>query len=253
MSSPGYEPQSGELFADRYRIERLLGRGAAGAVWAVLDEEVGDRVALKLLTSGPDDAAERFRREVRLARRVTHKNAARIFDLGTAGGVLYLTMELVEGESLLDVLSRSSPLSVTSAVEIACQIANGLSAAHDVDVVHRDIKPANVLVESTGRVVLTDFGLARAMVGDVKVTIGAATSSLDQPMVTVPIFGNIAPVISVEPPIVLLRQDGKAIGTKRMLKLQGPVREILKGNAGLVTSTIARVSSLAPKQISRPW
>ena len=65
MSSLGYEPQPGELFAERYRIERLLGRGAAGAVWAVLDEEVGDRVALKLLTAGPDDAADRFRREVR--------------------------------------------------------------------------------------------------------------------------------------------------------------------------------------------
>ena len=168
-----YEPQAGELFAGRYRVDRLIGRGATGAVWAAFDEEVGDRVALKLLTGGPDDAAERFRREVRLARRVTHRNAARIFDLGTANGVLYLTMELVEGDSLHAVISREVRLSVPRAADIASQIANGLAAAHDVGVVHRDIKPANVLLDQAGRVVLTDFGLARAVAADSKVTIGA--------------------------------------------------------------------------------
>ena len=168
-----YEPQPGELFAGRYRVDRLLGRGATGAVWAAFDEEVGDRVALKLLTGGPDDAAERFRREVRLARRVTHRNAARIFDLGTANGVLYLTMELVEGDSLHALITREVRLSVPRAADIASQIANGLAAAHDVGVVHRDIKPANVLLDQAGRVVLTDFGLARAVAADSKVTIGA--------------------------------------------------------------------------------
>ena len=169
-----YEPQAGDLFAERYRVDRLLGRGATGAVWAAFDQEVGDRVALKLLTGGPGDAAERFRREVRLARRVTHRNAARIFDLGTANGVLYLTMELVEGDSLQALITREAPLSVPRAAEISSQIANGLAAAHDVGVVHRDIKPANVLIDQGGRVVLTDFGLARAMAADAKVTIGSA-------------------------------------------------------------------------------
>jgi serine/threonine-protein kinase len=169
-----HEPQAGDLFAERYRVDRLLGRGATGAVWAAYDEEVGDRVALKLLTGGPGDAAERFRREVRLARRVTHRNAARIFDLGTANGVLYLTMELVEGDSLQVLISREAPLPVARAAEIASQIANGLAAAHDVGVVHRDIKPANVLLDRGGRVVLTDFGLARAVAADAKVTIGSA-------------------------------------------------------------------------------
>jgi serine/threonine-protein kinase len=168
-----YDPQPGELFAQRYRVDRLLGRGATGAVWAAFDEEVGDWVALKLLTGGPGDAAERFRREVRLARRVTHRNAARIFDLGTANGVLYLTMELVEGDSLHALITREAPLSVARAAEIASQIAHGLAAAHDVGVVHRDIKPANVLLDRSGRVVLTDFGLARAVAADAKVTIGA--------------------------------------------------------------------------------
>ncbi|HEX2463140.1 MAG TPA: protein kinase [Thermoanaerobaculia bacterium] len=168
-----YEPQTGELFAERYRIDRLVGRGATGAVWAVYDEEVGDRVALKLLTGGPDDAAERFRREVRLARRVTHRNAARIFDLGAANGSLYLTMELVEGESLQALISRQARLSVRRAAEIGTQIAHGLAAAHEVGVVHRDIKPANVLLDQTGRVVLTDFGLARAVAAEANVTVGS--------------------------------------------------------------------------------
>ncbi len=169
-----YEPEPGERFAQRYRIEALLGRGAAGAVWAALDEEVGDRVALKLLHAGPDDAIERFRREVRLARRVTHRNAARIFDLGAQGGVLYLTMELVDGESLDDLLSREGPLSIARTAQIGNQIALGLAAAHEVSVIHRDIKPANVLLESTGRVVLTDFGVARATADEARVTMGAA-------------------------------------------------------------------------------
>jgi serine/threonine-protein kinase len=168
-----YEPQTGELFAGRYRVDRLVGRGATGGVWAVFDEEIGDRVALKLLTSGPDDAAERFRREVRLARRVTHRNAARIFDIGTAHGLLYLTMELVEGDSLQGLISRQVRLSLRQAAEIGSQIAQGLAAAHEVGVVHRDIKPANVLLDPAGRVVLTDFGLARAVVADAKVTIGS--------------------------------------------------------------------------------
>lgn len=120
-----HEPKPGEQFAGRYRIERLLGRGATGAVWSALDEDVGDRVALKLLTAGPDDAPERFRREVRLARRVTHRNAARIFDLGTAEGVPYLTMELVEGESLHEILARSAPMAVVQAADIGSQIASG--------------------------------------------------------------------------------------------------------------------------------
>jgi serine/threonine-protein kinase len=171
------QPMPGELFAGRYQVERLIGRGAMGAVWAAMDQEVGDRVALKLLTNpgehgDVEEAAERFRREVRLARRVTHRNAARIFDLGTYEGVLYLTMELIDGVSLDQVLQRDAPLSPERAAEIGRQIALGLDAAHQVDVVHRDLKPGNVLIEAGGRVVLTDFGLARATAGDPKLTHG---------------------------------------------------------------------------------
>ncbi len=174
-SDPVKEPQLGNLFAGRYRIDRLLGRGMTGAVYQAFDQDVGDDVALKMLTpsaGGPDDAVERFRREVRVARRVTHRNAARIFDLGTVDGSLYLTMEFVDGESLHERLKREQRLTSAVVLDIAFQMASGLSAAHEVGVVHRDIKPANVMFDSTGRVVLTDFGLARAVSSDADVTLG---------------------------------------------------------------------------------
>jgi serine/threonine-protein kinase len=155
----------GALFAGRYRIEALLGRGGMGAVYRALDTLVGDAVALKTLDLGgaPSDATvERFRREVRLARRITHPNVARTHDLGEAGGQHFLTMELIVGADLQSLLAREGRLETGQALRIGLAIAEGLAAAHAAGVVHRDLKPANVLVERGGRVVLTDFGIARA-------------------------------------------------------------------------------------------
>jgi len=163
-------PAPGHRFADRYVIESVLGRGAMGAVYAAQDEDVGERVALKILTCGDEpEVVERFRREVRLARRVTHRNAARTYDLGERAGLYYLTMELVEGESLRERMARG-PIPTAELVDIGVQLCRGLAAAHAVGVVHRDLKPANVLIERTGRVVVTDFGVARAVHGDAEVT-----------------------------------------------------------------------------------
>jgi TolB-like protein len=156
---------SAALFAGRYRIEGLLGRGGMGAVYRAVDTLVGDVVALKTLDLGgaPSDATvERFRREVRLARRITHPNVARTHDLGEAGGQHFLTMELIEGADLQSLLAREGRLDPNRALRIGLAIAEGLAAAHAAGVVHRDLKPANVLVERGGRVVLTDFGIARA-------------------------------------------------------------------------------------------
>ena len=151
----------GELFAERYRIEKLLGRGGMGSVYRVNDHEVGETVALKLLdaSAATPESIERFRREVRLARRVTHRNAARTYDLGEHHGWRFLTMEYVDGESLRTHMARAKP-SAARAVDFARQIAEGLAAAHQAGVVHRDLKPANVLLERNGRVVITDFGIA---------------------------------------------------------------------------------------------
>ena len=153
----------GDLFADRYRVERCLGRGSMGTVYAVHDRVVGERVALKLLSISSDDSFESFRREVRLARRVTHRNAARTFDLGEHAGVHFITMELIEGESLRVKLARELRLGPQEAVALAWQLCLGLQAAHEVEVIHRDLKPANILIEDGGRAVITDFGVASTL------------------------------------------------------------------------------------------
>ncbi len=167
------------LYAGRYQIERMVGRGGMGSVYRALDVMVGDVVALKILdasvaTSG--DQIEWFRREVRLARRITHPNVARTHDMGEQAGAHYITMEFVEGTTLQDLLRtreaaagegegkrRRQALEPARAARIALAVSEGLSAAHAAGVVHRDLKPANVLIDLNGRVVLTDFGIARAM------------------------------------------------------------------------------------------
>jgi TolB-like protein/predicted Ser/Thr protein kinase len=156
----------GQLFARRYMVERVLGRGGMGSVYCVRDHELDELVALKLLETASPELVVRFRREVRLARRVTHRNTARTYDLGEHGGLRFLTMEYVEGESLRERCKQASP-SLAELLDIGRQIADGLAAAHAAGVVHRDLKPANVLLERGGRVVITDFGIARALhVGD---------------------------------------------------------------------------------------
>ncbi len=167
-------PAVGQRFAERYLVESMLGRGGMGTVWAVIDVQLGERVALKVLHPDPRDASEaheRFRREVRLARRITHPNVARIYDIGDHEGIRYLTMECIVGRSLADMLVGGEPWAPARALAMAEQIARGLAAAHACGVVHRDLKPANVLVEDSGRAVLTDFGIAFATTGDVKLTV----------------------------------------------------------------------------------
>jgi eukaryotic-like serine/threonine-protein kinase len=157
---PALEP--GSLFAGRYRVEARVGAGGMGAVYRVRDERLDDVVALKILTLDSDRAAERFVREVRLARKVTHPNVARTHDFGESQGHSFLTMEFVEGETLEALIEREGALAPERAVALAEQIAAGLGAAHAAGVIHRDLKPANVMLTPSGRVLLTDFGIARA-------------------------------------------------------------------------------------------
>jgi eukaryotic-like serine/threonine-protein kinase len=154
------------LFARRYLLRGVLGRGGMGTVYLAHDEDQGEVVALKMLdASGMRSPVvlERFSREARLTRRISHPHVARVFDLGSYQGRAFLTLEYVEGEDLRARLRREGALEAEVAVRLALAVCAGLSAAHAAAVVHRDLKPANVLLERGGRVVLTDFGIARAM------------------------------------------------------------------------------------------
>ncbi|HEY4239590.1 MAG TPA: serine/threonine-protein kinase [Kofleriaceae bacterium] len=160
--SAGSAVPDNAVVAGRYRIVRWLGGGGMGRVYEALDEELGERVALKMLRAGlTEDAIERFRREVKLTRRIQHRNVARMFDIGDHAGEKFLTMELVDGEPLSRALGDRMPW--PRLADLAAQICAGLAAAHAAGVVHRDLKPDNVLVEgSTNRAVITDFGIARS-------------------------------------------------------------------------------------------
>ena len=158
--------QPGQKVADRYTVVRELGRGAMGMVYLASDEKLGERVALKvvspLLAGDPDVAAERFRREVAAARKVTHRNVIRIHDLVEDGGLLLLSMEYVAGQTLAALLGRGGLLSIEEGRSIVGQICDGLGAAHAAGVIHRDLKPANVLLDGEKQVKIIDFGIARA-------------------------------------------------------------------------------------------
>jgi eukaryotic-like serine/threonine-protein kinase len=154
---------TGRTLAGRYEVLDLIGRGGMGEVYRARDRELDDLIALKVVRSellAWPDVLERFRREVKLARRVTHANVARAFELVIADGVTFYTMELVEGMPLARRLTGGRSLEVGEAVAIAVALCDALGAAHDAGVVHRDVKPGNILIGADGRIVLTDFGIA---------------------------------------------------------------------------------------------
>ncbi|HEY1691299.1 MAG TPA: serine/threonine-protein kinase [Polyangiaceae bacterium] len=154
------------VFANRYEILGLVGSGGMGTVYRARDRELDEVVALKLLRREVMDSPgilDRFRQEVKLARRVTHRNVARTYDIGESEGEKFLTMEFVEGEALAARIAREGPQSFDVVMDLAEGICAGLQAAHGAGVVHRDLKPDNVLLARDGRVVLTDFGIARAL------------------------------------------------------------------------------------------
>jgi tetratricopeptide (TPR) repeat protein len=156
----------GSLVAARYEVLGLVGVGGMASVYRVRDVKLGETVALKVLKkeiAALPDMVELFHREVKLARRVTHKNVARVYDIDESGDEHFITMELVDGDSLGQRLARTGPVSEAELVQLARQACEGLGAAHAAGVIHRDLKPDNMLVDRTGRLVITDFGIARAL------------------------------------------------------------------------------------------
>ena len=159
----------GAVLRQRYEILGVLGEGGMGAVYKASDQELGRIVALKVirpeLASKPD-ILQRFKQEILLASLVTDRNIIRIYDLGDAEGVKFITMEYVEGEDLRTLLQRRGKLAPAEAVDIMEQVVSGLRAAHGKGIIHRDLKPGNIMRDSEGRVLVMDFGLARSLGGD---------------------------------------------------------------------------------------
>jgi HAMP domain-containing protein len=161
---PASGPVIGYLFAHRYEIRGLVGRGGMGAVYRALDRELDEEVALKVLDAEAADAGaeQQLRREIKLARTITHPNVVRAYDFSEAEGVRFFTMEYVAGATLRELLDESGRLALTPALQIAKQMCRGLGAVHRAGIVHGDLKPANIVVMTGGVAKLTDFGVARA-------------------------------------------------------------------------------------------
>jgi serine/threonine protein kinase len=158
----------GTLFVGRYEIIEELGAGGMGRVYRAFDKKIDEEVALKLIK--PEIAADkktidRFRNELKLARKIRHSNVCGMFDLGEEGRTLFISMEYVRGEDLKSLLHRTKTLPIGTALSIARQVAEGLAEAHKLGITHRDLKPGNIMIDKEGNAKIMDFGIARSLYG----------------------------------------------------------------------------------------
>ncbi|MBD3414113.1 MAG: protein kinase [Candidatus Aminicenantes bacterium] len=180
LETPVYELKRGMTFANRYEIIEELGRGGMGKVYRAEDVKIDEEVALKLLKpeiSIDKKYIERFSNEIKLARRISHRNVCRMYHFGEERGLYYITMEYVLGEDLKTTLRRVGPLSAGKAIFIAKQICEGLSEAHRLGVVHRDLKPQNIMIDKQGNVRIMDFGVARFVRGKSITDVGTVVGT----------------------------------------------------------------------------
>ncbi|MFQ6110094.1 MAG: protein kinase, partial [Candidatus Aminicenantales bacterium] len=164
--TPREELKIGTTFAGRYQIIEELGKGGMGRVYKVMDREIKENLALKLLNpeiSANEKVIERFRNELKFARKISHRNVCRMYDLGDEQGTRYITMEYVSGEDLKSSIRRMGPLSIGKAISIAKQICEGLAEAHRLGVIHRDLKTRNIMIDRDGNTRIMDFGIARSL------------------------------------------------------------------------------------------
>jgi serine/threonine protein kinase len=165
LELPADELSRGTLFAGRYEIIEELGAGGMGRVYRAFDKKIDEEVALKLLKpaiAADERIVERFRNELKIARKIRHANVCAMFDLGEEGENLFISMEYVRGEDLGSLIKRTEKLTAGKAVLIARQIAMGLGEAHKLGVVHRDLKPGNIMIDNDGSAKIMDFGIARS-------------------------------------------------------------------------------------------
>ena len=158
--------RNGMHLGKRYEIVQMLGEGGMGAVYKARDVELDRLVALKVIRpelAVHEEILQRFKQELILARKITQKNVIRIFDLGEADGVKFITMEFIEGKDLTSLIKEKGRLSFEECADVIFQTCTALDAAHAEGVVHRDLKPQNIMVEKSGRIIVMDFGIARTM------------------------------------------------------------------------------------------
>jgi serine/threonine protein kinase/tetratricopeptide (TPR) repeat protein len=166
LQTPIHELTTGSTFASRYQIIEELGKGGMGKVYKVFDTEIKEKIALKLIKSDisvDHETIERFRNELKFARKIRHKNVCQMFDLAKEEGSYYITMEYVHGEDLKRLIRKMGQLSPGQAILIAKQVCEGLAEAHKLGVVHRDLKPQNIMVDEEGNARIMDFGIARSL------------------------------------------------------------------------------------------
>jgi len=166
METPKQELTTGSTFSGRYQIIEELGKGGMGRVYKVLDTKINEKIALKLIKpsiASDKKIIERFRNELKFARKIRHKNVCQMFDLGEEHGIHYITMEFVDGEDLRRSIRRFGHLPLGKSISMATQICEGLTEAHRLGVVHRDLKSSNIMIDKEGSVRIMDFGIARSL------------------------------------------------------------------------------------------
>jgi len=166
LLTPVRDHTTGSTFAGRYQVIEELGQGGMGRVYKVFDTKIKEKVALKLIkpeAASDKETIERFSNEIRLARRIRHKNVCGMFDFGEAEGAHFITMEYVHGEDLKSLIHMSGSLSLGMLLSVGKQVCEGLAEAHGLGVVHRDIKPQNIMIDKNGNAKIMDFGIARSV------------------------------------------------------------------------------------------
>ncbi len=168
LETPKEDLTRGTIFADRYEIIEELGRGGMGKVYRVEDQKIKEEIALKLIKpeiASDEKTISRFKNELRLARKIRHKNICQMFDMGEWQGTHFITMEYISGEDLKSFIRRSKQLSIPAAIAIAEEVCEGLKEAHKLGVIHRDLKSHNIMIDRDGNSRIMDFGIARTLKG----------------------------------------------------------------------------------------